>query len=304
MPASPPLNTLRAFEAAARLNSFSAAAGELHLTAAAISHRIKELEQALGMPLFIRQARGVRLTEAGRRYQARIADAFGIIASATTELSQPPLAGPLVLSLPHGFCRHWLLPRLAGLLARHPGLRLTLKAEDRLADLRIGQADLAIRFGDGGYPGLHTELLLDDAVTVLAATRLLDRHPHRRPADWLADTPLLADTGIRATEPWSGWRPWLREAGVEEAGTIGVTDAGLALDACHQRLGLCLGRWSLAQPLLQAGELRPLLPWRGTDFAYYLLSRPGEEDNPRIRALRLWLREQAALFAREPRPSP
>ena len=87
-----------------------------------------------------------------------------------------------------------------------------------------------------------------------------------------------------------------------ECGT--VEDFHEFLDACHQRLGLCLGRWSLAQPLLQAGELRPLLPWRGTDFAYYLLSRPGEEDNPRIRALRLWLREQAALFAREPRPSP
>ncbi|OXS15993.1 hypothetical protein CGX12_06305 [Zobellella denitrificans] len=166
MPVSPPLNTLRAFEAAARLNSFSAAAGELHLTAAAISHRIKELEQALGVPLFIRQARGVRLTEAGRRYQARIADAFGIIASATTELSQPPLAGPLVLSLPHGFCRHWLLPRLAGLLARHPGLRLTLQAEDRLADLRTGQADLAIRFGAGDYPGLPRRALAGDCVTV------------------------------------------------------------------------------------------------------------------------------------------
>ncbi|WP_375058287.1 LysR substrate-binding domain-containing protein [Zobellella sp. DQSA1] len=304
MPASPPLNALRAFEAAARLSSFSAAAGELHLTAAAISHRIKELERALGVPLFVRRARGVSLTEAGRHYQARIADAFRIITSATTELNQPPLAGPLVLSLPHGFCRHWLLPRLTGLLERHPGLRLTLKAEDRLTDLRSGQVDLAIRFGAGGYLGLHTELLLKDAITVLAASRLLDGHPHRSTGDWLAATPLLDDIGIRPTEPWSGWSPWLREAGVEATGLIGVTDAGLALDACRQRLGLCLGRWSLAQPLLQAGELRPLLPWRGTDFAYYLLSRPGEEDNPRIRALRLWLREQAALFAREPRPSP
>ncbi|WP_136255115.1 LysR substrate-binding domain-containing protein [Onishia niordana] len=283
-----PLPTLRAFEAAARHGSFSAAADELHVTAAAVSHRIKALEKSLGLRLFERKVRGVVLTEAGVRYQARIAEAFTLIDRATRELSQPSLDGPLRVSAPQAFLQHSLMPRVGELLHRHPGLDLTLMGDNRLADLRDGKVDLAIRFGTGNYLGLHVAPLLDDAITVLAPS-LGDGVPD----DWRKAC-FIEDASALPTEPWSHWRPWWREAGLhapQELRRLTVSDSGLALAACRKGLGLCLSRLSVAQEAIDHGEIMALRPWRRTEFSYYLVSLPEAADAPRVAAFRDWLNE-------------
>ncbi|APE31293.1 hypothetical protein BOX17_10235 [Halomonas aestuarii] len=283
-----PLATLRAFEAAARLSSFSAAADELHVTAAAISHRIKALEASLGLPLFERKVRGVVLTEAGARYRERIAEAFTLIEQATRELSQPSLDGPLRVSVPRGFLQHALLPRVGELLRRHPGLDLALGGDNRLANLRDGEVDLAIRFGSGDYPGLSVAPLLDDAITVLAPA-----HGNATSSDW-RQACFIEDGSALPTEPWSHWGPWWREAGLhapEALRRLTVSDGGLALAACRQGLGLCLARLSVAQEMIGRGEVVPLRPWRRTEFSHYLVCLPEVADAPRVVAFRDWLEE-------------
>ncbi|RAR64190.1 LysR family glycine cleavage system transcriptional activator [Onishia taeanensis] len=300
-----PLATLRAFEAAARHGSFSAAADELHVTAAAVSHRIKALEESLGLRLFERKARGVVLTEAGVRYQERIAEAFTLIDRATRELSQPSLDGPLRVSAPQAFLQHALMPRVGELLRRHPGLNLTLIGDNRMADLRAGKVDVAIRFGTGDYPGLSVVPLLDDAITVLAPV-----HGDGEYADW-RNACFIEDDSALSTEPWSHWHPWWREAGLyapQELRRLKVSDSGLALAACRKGLGLCLSRLSVAQEAIDHGEVIALRPWRRTEFSYYLVSLPGAADAPRVVAFRDWLEEalrdlRQAMTAAIPQPT-
>ena len=164
----PPLNSLRAFDAAARLGSFVRAGAERHVTSAAISHQIKELERSLGVTLFQRLPRGVELTDAGRRYGQEVARALALIAKATANLGAPTIAGSLRLSVPQSFGQFWLAPRLSSLTERFPELAISISASDRLADVRGGESDVAIRFGTGDYPGLRSELLFADLAALVA----------------------------------------------------------------------------------------------------------------------------------------
>ncbi|MBF8221904.1 LysR substrate-binding domain-containing protein [Halomonas sp. 328] len=289
-----PLATLNAFETAARLGSFRTAAEELHVTPAAVSHRIKALEAELGVRLFERRARGVTLTRAGERYRERLAEAFTLIEQATAELGRPPIDGPLRVSAPQSFTRHCLLPRLGDLLQRHPGLRLDLLGADHLVDLHRGEADLAIRFGGGHYPGLQTDYLLGDAITALGPAEAAT-------GDWRRQR-FIEDGGATATEPWSHWSPWWHAEGLHATSDLArlrVSDAGLALAACRQGLGLCLTRFTLARQTLRQGTLKPLRPWRRTEFAYYLVGLPGVLASPRAAAFRDWLRNSLAPLEQE-----
>ncbi|GAA3527252.1 transcriptional regulator GcvA [Zobellella aerophila] len=289
---------MRAFEAAARHGSFAGAAGELNVTAAAVSHRIKELEGSLGVALFVRQPRGVALTEAGRRYRDSVACAFQIIERATAGIERGSVDGPLIVSIPHSFAQLWLAPRLERLVRRFPGLELSLVGDSRLADLRQGQADLGVRFGGGGYPGLLVEYLMGDAVAVLAPAQAIPELSDSRPRTLMRTMTLLEDMGVSAAEPWSGWPPWLREAGLRPQGLqkIRMSDSSMTVSACSRGLGLCIGRLSLSVELVQERRVQALLPWRSTEYGYYLVSRPAEQDNPRVMAFRSWLLEEIDTY--------
>ena len=298
-PTMPPLNTLRAFEAAARLGSFASAAQELNLTAAAISHRIKELEGRLDILLFVRQPRGVLLTEAGRRYHERLSDIFTQIEQATKALRQQGIDGHLTLSAPHSFIHHWLIPRLNRLQSRYPGLQLKLRAESQMLSFRDNLADIGIRFGTGRYPDLHVEPLMGDYVSILAPSALINTLSDTRPASLLQTQVLLEDSSIHTSEPWNTWQPWFREAGLTLESSrhmMKFSDSGLVLKACADGLGLCLCRHSIAWRLLQERKVQAILPWRSHEFAYYLVSHPSEVNNPRIRAFKEWFREEAQAF--------
>ncbi|AZM96880.1 LysR substrate-binding domain-containing protein [Vreelandella venusta] len=295
----PPLNTLRAFEAAARLGSFASAAQELNLTPAAVSHRIKELEGRLDISLFVRLPRGVLLTESGRRYYGRLANVFTQIEQATKELRQQGVDGPLTLSAPHSFIHYWLIPRLGNLKALYPGLELTLRGESELLSFRDNQADIGIRFGTGDYPNLHAEHLMGDAVTILAPSSLISSLQDTRPESLLRSQLLLEDSSVHPTEPWNTWQPWLREVGVELHSLLQklqFSDSGLTLTACVGGLGLCIGRHSIASQLLLDRKIQAIMPWRSHEFAYYLVSHPAEIDNPRVMAFKHWLIEEIKNF--------
>lgn len=295
----PPLNTLRAFEAAARLGSFASAAQELSLTPAAVSHRIKELEGRLDILLFMRLPRGVILTESGRRYYGRLSTLFTQIEQATKELRQQGIDGPLTLSAPHSFIHHWLIPRLANLKTLYPGLQLKLRGESELLSFRDNQADIGIRFGTGNYPSLHAEQLMGDSVAVLAPTMLISSLSDVRPESLLQTQLLLEDSSIHPSEPWNTWQPWFREAGVEPHTSlqkVQFSDSSLTLTACAAGLGLCIGRRSIANQFLLDRKVHAIMPWRRHEFAYYLVSHPAEVENPRVMAFKQWLSEEIRNF--------
>lgn len=300
----PPLNALRAFEASARRGSFAGAAHELSVTAAAISHKIKELETKLEVTLFQRKPRGVVLTEAGRRYRDRIAAALQMIEGATAELGKPVADGPLTVSMPQSLAHHWLVPRLGRLATRLPGLEITIQADSQLVDLHERQADIGIRFGSGNYPGLRTEYLFGDAVSVLACEDLVRAAADTRACTLLRDATLLEDYRVTAAEPWSAWLPWLREAGITDDAAhrkIRFSDSSMAVLACRDSLGFCVGRMSFAFDYLRRRELRALFPWRSTEYAYHLVMRPADEDNPRVMAFRSWLVDEISAYVSEVR---
>ncbi|HZW59857.1 MAG TPA: LysR substrate-binding domain-containing protein [Woeseiaceae bacterium] len=300
MPRTPPLNTLRAFEAAARHGSFVRAGQELNVTAAAISHRVKALEARLGVELFLRKPRGVALTEPGRRYRERVAAAFNLIEQATADIDQATVDGPLSVSMPQSLAEHWLAPRLGRLAARCPGLALSIEGNSRLRDLHDGQADASIRFGPGSYAGLDSHFLCGDAVSVLAPAAAVQALSDTRPRTLLEDATLLLDYGATPGEPWLVWPPWLREAGLAAGAdrrTVRCADSSIAISACRAGAGFCIARLSFAFEYVQRRELAVLFPWRGTAYGHYLVTRPADRDNPRIAAFRAWLAEETARFA-------
>ncbi len=296
----PPLNSLRAFEAAARTGSFVAAAAELHVTPGAVSHHVRELEATLGLALFERKARGVSVSAAGARYQARIAEVMQRLEEATAQLRRPALDGPLRLSLPQSTAQWWLAPRLPALLRDFPALELQVVTDTRPVDLLAGEADIALRFGAGDYPGLASRLVMGDALTVLAATAPAPGRGAGRRRALPAANSLLEDLGATPAEPWLRWAPWMRELRLsrgEQAQRVGFSDSGLALSACLAGAGWCIGRLSLALDALRRGQIQALSDWRPTEFAHYLLCRPAEIDSPGIIAFHDWLTDQARQFA-------
>ena len=297
--ALPPLNSLRAFEAAARHQSFVQAAAELHVTPAAISHQIRELESRLGIELFVRHARGVDLSSLVARYRERVSAALRLLEDATARLMRVEIDGPLRLSVPASTAQFWLAPRLARLLAKFPGLQLQVCADDRLIDLAQGEADIAIRFGQGDYPGLHCRLLMSDAVSVLQAN---DGVQHGSSGTGGSPRVLLEDLGATEQEPWLSWPIWLRELRANSAETwhrVGFSDSGLALAACVAGAGMSINRLSLAYEYLHQQQLRAITAWRSTEFAYYLVHRTADAGSPRLLAFSDWLRAEVAEFAAE-----
>jgi LysR family glycine cleavage system transcriptional activator len=269
------------------------------VTAAAVSQRIRELEERLGVSLFERHPRGVAVTEAGRRYRDQLASAFSIIERATAEIDRASVDGPLVVSMPQSFAEHWLVPRLPGLAGRFPGLELTIEGTSRLMDFRAGQADAAIRFGPGGYDDLDSQFLCGDAVTVLAPAAQVRDSSDARCRSLLERATLLVDAGVTRGEPWHTWGPWLREAGIREGAAqprIQFADSSLAMRACLAGAGFCVGRMSFAYWAVRERQVLALMPWRTTEYAYYLVSRSADRNNPRIAAFRAWLVEEVARF--------
>ncbi len=178
----PPLPTLVAFEAVARRRSFALAAGELNLTASAVSHQIAKLEDFLGVRMFDRSPQGVKLSVAGESYLRRVAGALGAISAATEDVRQG-VRNSLYVHASPSFASLWLMPRLANFAQAHPGISLFLSASPTHSDFALGQADLDIRYGLPQWPDLVVQPLFEEPILPLASPAFLERHRLREPAE-------------------------------------------------------------------------------------------------------------------------
>ncbi|KAA3619256.1 MAG: LysR family transcriptional regulator, partial [Proteobacteria bacterium] len=179
----PPLNALRAFEVAARRGGFVAAARELNVTPAAVSHHVKTLETYLEVELFRRLPRGLELTEVGRELLPQLSRGFDHVARAVGGLSKGSLSGKLVVSSAPSFAALWLAPRLGSFLKAFPEIRVRLLSASMPPDLNRGDADIRIPYGLGEYPGFKVDLLMRESIFPVCAPSLLNRIPLRRFSD-------------------------------------------------------------------------------------------------------------------------
>lgn len=293
----PPLNALRAFEAAARHGSFARAADELAVTPAAVSQQIRLLEGDLGLDLFLRLPRGLVVTEAAKRALPELGKGFAHLARAVEDVRGGSLKGPLVISVIPSFATLWLVPRLGPFVTAYPDIEVTVRAEMRNVDFTREDVDLGIRYGKGVYPGLDTRLLLTEEVFPVCAPSLLSGPKPLRRIDDLRHHVLLHDRQLSGEEPSLYWRHWLRDAGVSgfdgDRGP-GFTDSTMLMEATRNGMGIALGRSALAADDLATGHLvRPFTLSRPADYAYYVVVPEGHAANPRVRVFLEWLQEEA-----------
>ncbi len=287
----PPLNALRAFEAAARHLSFTKAAEELHVTQAAISHQVKTLEEHLGLKLFRRLHRQLLLTDSGQLYMPPVSKAFRLLQDATHQLLRQDAAGPLTVSVLPSFAAGWLVPRLGRFRQLWPDIDLRIDPSFELVDFSRADVDVGVRYGRGRYPGLRSDRLMEEDIFPVCSPELVHGPPGLRvPADLVHHT-LLHDDGH------GDWRTWLLAAGVDDVDPtrgIVLTDSSMLIQAALAGQGVALARAVLAGDELAAGRLvRPFELNLPTEFAYYVVCPFDTAEQPKIAAFRQWLLAEA-----------
>lgn len=298
----PPLEFLVAFEAAARLGSFTAAAEELNLTQAAVSRQIRLIERSLGRSLFTRAHRAVRLTPEGRDFQHTVSLALSHIANAARGLRAVEGSSRLTVAADQSVAALWLLPKLEDFQREHGDIDLRLISSDLEADCLAEDVDVAIVHGDGNWPGYEAALLLDEEVFPVCSPAYLERHGAiARPADLLERVLIDLDDDHWN---WINWRVWLTEQtvdlphGGDRPGGLRrliINSYPLIVQAARDGLGVALGWKHLVDEPLAAGTLvRPLEHLVRTDFGYYLLMRQDREASPEAEAFRDWVRPRPA----------
>ena len=284
----PPLNALRAFEAAARLMSFTKAAEELNITPSAISHQIRGLEEHLGVRMFRRGNRALVLTDEGQNYLPALRDAFDSIHTATARLAARQAEGPLNVSLLTSFAARWLIPRLPRFQALYPGIEVRLSTTVRMVDFRREDVDCAIRHGKGQWPGVTADLLLtEDLFPVCSPSLLAGPKLLKTPRD-LANH-VRIQTMLRPDD----WRMWFNAVGISDIDP----DAGpqfessdLALRAAAEGLGVAMASSTLVAEDLKNGTL--VVPFDVklcSVGGYYFVAPEDRRDQPKIAAFRDWL---------------
>jgi LysR family glycine cleavage system transcriptional activator len=293
----PPLNSLRAFEAAARHLSFTRAAEELHVTPAAVSHHIKALEDHLGVKLFRRLNRAVLLTDAGQACVAGLSDAFDRMAVALERLRAQECSGPLTVSTSPALAAKWLVPRLEGFQELYPEIDVRISAAMRLVDFAREDVDVAIRYGTGSYPGLLTDLLLTNEVVPVCAPALLEGARRLRAPEDIRHHTLLHDDTRTSDGAYPNWAMWLRAAGLEDVDPSRgprFDYPGLVLEAAAAGRGVALALSTVADADLAAGRLvKPFAVAVPTPFAYYVVCPETTAERPKVAAFRQWLRAEA-----------
>ncbi|MGA0572069.1 LysR substrate-binding domain-containing protein [Variovorax sp. VNK109] len=302
----PPLKALKAFESAARLGSFARAAQELFVTQTAVSHQIKLLEEHLGGLLFERLPSGLALTPQGQAIYPSIAAGFEHFEAAMTLLPRPAkvAAQVLVVSALPSFSQEWLIPRLVDFRARWPDIDVLIETDYKMADLAGGTADVAIRFGRGGFgEDLRADLLSTETVTPVCSPSLLKRQPGDYEPSEVAHDFVLLNSSVRMVhEPWMSWDLWLEEVGVEpmDAATgPRFSDPLLILRTAIAGRGMALGRSMLVRDHLQSGRLvAPFPDWvKPILSSYYVVSTVEKSRLERVTVFREWLLEIAAREA-------
>jgi len=292
---TPSLSALRAFEASARLQSFSHAAAELCVTHGAISHQIRGLERHTGSKLFRRQNRKMLLTPAGATLVHRVRQSLLALDEIFLTRDDADTTQTIVISTLSSFANFWLAPRLVRYRDAHPGINLQLLIEMRFADFSANTADAGIRYGAGGWTGLLETRLFDDYLVPVCAPDLAKRLGLREAED-LLNAPLIVN-------PRQSWSTWLLATGLpptEPAGIFSADDAGVALSAARHGTGVALSRFSLVCRDLRLGRLAAPIKTRVKDpYGYYLVHRPAALRQELLATLAEWLSAEGAIMLRE-----
>ncbi|MFM0210562.1 LysR substrate-binding domain-containing protein [Paraburkholderia sediminicola] len=294
----PPLTALRCFEAVARLGGVTPAARELHVTHSAVSQQIKVLEESMGVALFVREARGLRLTDDGRLYALEIRSALRDITQATRRAQARPHESELVIATVPSFAQHWLVPRLASFREAHPYYRVRLLTNLQIEDFRQSTSDIGIRMGQGHWPDVAQQKLFDDDMLVVAAPHFAlgpnGRFP--RTAEDVLACPLISSPDA----PWSDWCQAAQIAEpAAEALVLTANDSNIVIGAVLLGQGVALERRSLVAHALARGELVQItdirVPYR---YPYWLVWQQREILNAKQAHFAQWIDAQVDAYLR------
>jgi len=297
MSSIPPITCLRSFEAVARLGSVTAAAKELHVTHSAISQQIKVLEEMIAVTLFVREGRGLRVSEDGRLYALQIREALSGIAEATRLIKTQPKSTELVVAVLPSFGFSWLLPRLPRFQRLQPHISIRLQASLAVSNLTRESVDVGIRMGKGEWDGLEQRLLFHDETVVVAA-------PHFN-GGVLPQTPEeIVESNIIFN--MESWRPWCQAAGLDiDVPRIGLcsNDSNLVLQAVRLGQGIALERRSLVHDAIQRGELVQLSEFTAPyPYPYWLVLPNRERSEAKQREFSSWLASEVDDYLNELNP--
>ena len=284
----PPFFALRALEAAARNNSYSRAARELGVTHGAVSQQIRRLEAELGARLFERRGNEMIATPKAARLASGVARSLAGLQDAVDEFAAADERDPLAVSLDPQFSNRWLATRLPKLLADPAGANLKLWVEDRIANFVTDERDMALRYGDGRWPGVEARRVFPEFLFPVCSPQMAAKHPVRTPADLLS-VPLL--------HGYWPWTLWFSAFGLEAPPQVGpyFDNSTMLLSAAAEGLGYALGRSVFAEIDLTTGRLvRPLREVIKSPMDFYAVWRADCGKSARIAALADWIEAEAA----------
>ena len=289
-PRLPPLNNLKAFDAAARHESFTRAAAELCVTQGAVSQQVKALEAALGIKLFNRERQRLIITEAGRYYLTIVRDALDRIALGTERLLQRQSAGVLTISTSPDFAAKWLVHRLGNFAEAHSDIDLGVSATLHHVDFAREEVDLAVRHGDGNWPGLDTIQLSAEQLFAICSPKLLSGRRLAKPADILRFPLIHLDSR-------ADWTKWLRVAGISDDnvrhGPV-LNRASMVIDAAIDGQGIPLARTTLAAwDLLNGRLVRPFAEALRLSKTYWIVCPKAVSNVPKVATFRNWILAEA-----------
>ena len=294
----PPLRALHAFEAAARHHSFAAAANELGVTPTAISHQIRQLEEACGVKLFQRRPRPLLLTSAGARLYPALRNGFDALATAMALLAEEDAQTPLRVTSPNAFASKWLVPRLPKWREENPTVALEIIGTDAVLDVRAGATDVAIRYARKPPLDLMAHEVFRDTFVPVCSPRLLEQYgPIERAADLLR-FPLIHYDWINSDPDAPTWRQWLAVARsidpdfnpLEKAWDLSFSEELHAIDAVIGGQGVAICSDVVVSYELRSGQLVKAHPLALPGYGFYLVSMPHSPQAPVIEAFSTWMK--------------
>lgn len=282
---------LMVFEAAGRLGSFTLAANELNVQQPAISATIRQLEERLGLPLFARSHRKVALTAAGERLYADVSRAFDQILVSATAVRQLGRSDYVTLSASTAFINYWLMPHLAGFQAGFPQIDLRLQSSDREPDIHSENISLAVRRGDGNWPGCESALIARERIFPVASPAVMAAVSGRKDVAALLDQRLIhLEEPIRERP---GWQEWFAHFGIRTPvpeGGLRLNDYALVLQAAMAGEGFAFGWHHIVQSLVARGLLAARTDWQySSRMGFYLVWSSSMPLSPEALQVRDWI---------------